>query len=349
MKRITIYDIAKKLDITAATVSRALNNNPRISEGTKKLVRETAVQMNYKQNRLALALKSGKSKNVGVVLPYINRNFFSSVIRGIEEELNPMGYHVIICQTHEDEKKEIETVQNLLNAQVDGILISISRKTKTIDHFKQVLKKNVPLIFFDRKTDIEGVSSVTLDDHKASYKATQHLIDQGCTKIAHLSVDRSLQIYQNRFEGYKQALVDNGLDFVPEYVAGLKSEIEGGKEAAQKLMELENPPDAIFSSSDFGALGAIQYLKGMGIRIPEDFCVVGFSNEPFTQFMELPISSVDQSPLLMGKTAAKAFLEQIDSKDVKIEKRMVLAPTLEIRKSSLKQPVLVTKKQSSLE
>ncbi|HET8735316.1 MAG TPA: LacI family DNA-binding transcriptional regulator [Pricia sp.] len=342
-KKTTIYDIAKKLDITAATVSRALNDNPRISEDTKKLVKETAVQMNYKQNRLALALKSGRSKNVGVVLPYINRNFFSSVIRGIEEELNPIGYHVIICQTHEDEKKEIDTVQNLLNAQVDGILISISRKTKTNEHFRQVLKKNVPLIFFDRKTDIEGVSSVTLDDYEGAYKVTQHLIDQGCTKIAHLSVDRSLQIYQNRFEGYKQALEDNGIDFYPEYLLGLKSEIEGGKEAAKKLMQLENPPDAIFSSSDHGALGSIQYLKEVGIRIPDDFCVVGFSNEPFTQFMELPISSVDQSPLLMGKTAAKVFLEQIDSKDVKIEKRMVLAPTLKIRTSSLKQPILVTK------
>ncbi len=342
-KKTTIYDIATKLNITAATVSRALNNNPRISEDTKKLVRKTAVQMNYKQNRLALALKSGKSKNVGVVLPYINRNFFSSVIRGIEEELNPMGYHVIICQTHEDAEKEIETVQNLLNAQVDGILISISRKTRTNEHFKQVLKKNVPLIFFDRKTDIEGVSSVTLDDYEGAYRVTQHLIDQGCSKIAHLSVDRSLQIYKNRFKGYKQALLDNGMDFNPDYLVGLRSEIEGGKEAAQKLMELENPPDAIFSSSDFGALGAIQYLKETGIRIPDDFCVVGFSNEPFTQFMELPISSVDQSPLLMGKTAAKVFLEQIDSKDVKIEKRMVLAPMLEIRKSSLKQPILITK------
>jgi LacI family transcriptional regulator len=342
-KKTTIYDIAKKLGVTAATVSRALNDNPRISEDTKKLVRDTAIEMNYKQNRLALALKSGKSKNVGVVLPYINRSFFSSVIRGIEEELNPMGYHVIICQTHEDGKKEIETVQNLLNAQVDGILISISRNTKTVDHFRQVLKKNVPLIFFDRKADMEGVSSVTLDDYKGAYNVTQHLIDQGCKKIAHLSVDRSLRIYQKRFEGYKQALEDNGMDFNPEYLVGLKSEIEGGKEAAKKLMELANPPDAIFSSSDLGALGAIQYLKDLGTRVPEDFCVVGFSNEPFTQFMELPISSVDQSPLLMGKTAAKMFLEQIDQKDVKIEKRMVLAPTLEIRKSSLKQPILATK------
>lgn len=335
-RKTTIYDIAKELNITAATVSRALNNNPRISSATRKLVLQTAEKLNYKQNRLAVALKSGKSKNVGVVLPYINRNFFSTVIRGIEEELNPMGYNVIICQTHENEKKEIDTLQNLLDAQVDGILISISRQTRSTEHFEQVLKKNVPLIFFDRKKNIEGVSSVTLDDYQGAYQATRHLIDQGCSKIAHLTVDRSLEIYQHRFEGYQHALIDNGMRFIPDYLLSLKSEIEAGKDAAKKLMALANPPDAIFSSTDLGALGAIQYLKSMGVKIPEDFCVVGFSNEPFTQFMELSITSVDQSPLLMGKTAAKVFLEQMGSQNVKIEKRMVLAPTLEIRKSSSK-------------
>lgn len=335
-KKSTIYDIAKELNITAATVSRALNDNARISADTIKLVKETAKRLDYRQNRLAQALISGKSKNVGVVLPYINRTFFSNVIRGIEDELNPMGYHVIICQTHEDEKKEINTIQNLLNAQVDGIIISISRETKDTEHFIQVLKKDIPLIFIDRKIDLDAVSSVTLDDYQGAYEATKHLIDQGCTKIAHMTVDRSLQIYQKRFEGFRQALLDNGMDSKVDHVIALKSDFEEGKEAAKKLMGLPNPPDAIFSSTDLGALGAIQYLSSIGVRIPEDFCVVGFSNEPFTQFMELSISSVDQSPLLMGKTAAKVFLEQMDSNMVKIEKRMVLSPTLIIRESSLK-------------
>ena len=333
-KKTTIYDIAKVLNITAATVSRALNDNPRISEDTKKMVLKVAAQLNYKQNKLALALKSGKSKNVGVVLPIVNRNFFSNVIRGIEEELNPMGYNVIISQTHDDEKKEMVIIQNLLNAQVDGIIMSIARQTKSTEHFKQILKKNIPLIFFDRKKDIKGASSVTLDDYSGAYEATQHLIDQGCTKIAHFTVDRSLEIYKNRFGGYKQALLDNGIVFNDTYVLGLESNIDAGREAAKTLMELPDPPNALFSASDLAALGAIQYLKDNGIRIPEDFCVVGFSNEPFTQFMELTISSVDQSPLLMGKTAAKVFLEQMDAANVKIEKRVVLSPSLKIRKSS---------------
>ncbi|WP_282053470.1 LacI family DNA-binding transcriptional regulator [Maribacter luteus] len=333
-KKTTIYDIAKALNITAATVSRALNDNPRISKDTKKLVLATAEKLNYKQNSLALALKSGKSKNVGVILPIINRNLFSNVIRGIEEELNPMGYNVIICQTHDDEKKEADIIQNLLNAQVDGIIMSIARYTKNTEHFEQILNKNIPLIFFDRKIDVKGASSVTLDDFRGAYEATQHLIEQGCTKIAHFTVDRSVEIYQKRFEGYKQALLNNGIVFNPEFVLDLESKIESGKDAAKKLMALDNAPDAIFSSSDLGALGAIQYLKSIGVRIPQDFCVVGFSNEPFTQFMELTISTVDQSPLLMGKTAAKVFLEQMNSENVKIERRMVLSPSLKIRKSS---------------
>lgn len=337
-EKITIYDIAKKLNITAATVSRALNNNPRISASTRKLVMETAVEMNYKQNKLALALKSGKSNNVGVIVPHINRTFFSSIIRGIEEELYPHGYHVIICQTYEIENKEIETINTLLNAQVDGILMSISKATIGIEHFNRVLDKNIPLIFFDRKKNIEGVSTVTIDDFKGGYEATKHLIEQGCKRIAHLSGDRSLEIYNDRFEGYKQALKENNIPFDERYVLQTKSDVEAGKKAINKLLKLKERPDAVFSSSDYIALGVIQQLKAKGIKVPEEFCVVGFSNEPFTKFMELSITSVDQSPMEMGKMAARVFLEQVnDAQNVKIEKKVVLVPELHIRKSSLKK------------
>jgi LacI family transcriptional regulator len=338
----TIYDIAKKLDITAATVSRALNNNPKISESTRKLVLETAAKMNYKQNRLALALRSGKSYNVGVIVPRIDSNFFASTIRGIEEELHPNKYNVIICQTHENEIREIENINTLLNAQVDGILISIINESKENEKIIQrVLEKNVPLIFFDRKKNIDGVSSVTINDFEGGYIATKHLIDEGCKRIAHFCGDQSLEIYENRYKGYKQALLDNGIAFDENYVVLTKSNVEMGAMCAEKLLKLKNPPDSIFSSSDFAALGAIQEIKAQGIRIPEDFCVVGFGNEPFTKFMELSISSVDQSPLEMGKMAAKVFLEQINNNEnLKIEKKVVLTPELHIRKSSSRNSIL---------
>ncbi len=336
MEKSTIYDIAKELNISAATVSRALNNNLKISSATRKLVIETASRMNYKQNKVALALKSGKSNNVGVIVPRIDSNFFASIIRGIEDELHPQGYHVIICQTHENEKREIENINTLFNAQVDGILLSISNTTKENENiFKKLLNKNTPIIFFDRKMNIEGASSVTINDFEAGYIATKHLIDKGCKKIAHFSGDQSLEIFENRFKGYKQALLDNNLKFIEEYVIRIKSSVDQGINAAKTLLSLENRPDAIFSSSDFASLGAIQEIKKQGIKIPEDFCVVGFGNEPFTKFMELSISTVDQSPLEMGKMAAKVFLEQTKNNDnLKIEKKVVLTPELQERDSS---------------
>lgn len=335
-QKTTIYDIAKALDITAATVSRALNNNPKISEVTRKLVLDTAAKMNYKQNRLAQSLRSGKSNNVGVIVPRIDSNFFASVIRGIEEELRPEGYHVIICQTNEDELRQIENITTLLNAQVDGILMSISNVSEENDHIiKNVVNKNVPLIFFDRKKEMQGVSSVTINDFQGGYLATKNLIEQGCKRIAHLTGDQSLEIFENRNKGYKKALLDSGLECNDEYVFQTKSNVDAGRQAVDKLLSMNPAPDGIFSSSDFAALGAIQELKERGIKIPEEFCVFGFGNEPFTRFMELSISSVDQSPLEMGKMAAKVFLEQINNTDnIKIEKKVVLNPALHIRKSS---------------
>ena len=337
-EKITIYDIAKKLNITAATVSRALNNNPKIKDSTRELVIETAALMNYKQNKLALALKSGRSNNIGVIVPRIDSNFFGSVIRGIEEELYPHGYQVIICQTHENPRRENENLHTLIDAQVDGILMSVTDVTdENNEAFHNVLQKNVPLIFFDRSKDIRGVSSVTINDFKGGYLTTKHLINEGCKYIAHLSGDQSLDIFKNRFLGYKQALLDNEIAFREEYVIPVKSSVESGKKAIDLLLQLETPPDALFSSSDFAALGAIQELKERSINIPDEFCVAGFSNEPFTKFMELSITSVDQSPLEMGKMAARVFLEQVDkTKTIKIEKKVVLAPELHIRKSSTK-------------
>ncbi|AWM15367.1 LacI family transcriptional regulator [Flavobacterium sediminis] len=334
-KKVTIYDIAKELNITAATVSRALNNNPNISQATRELVLKTASKMNYEQNKLALALKSGKSNNVGVIVPRIDSNFFGSVIRGIEEELNPHGYHVIICQTDGLEEKEASNIEALLNSQVDGILISTSSSDITI--FDRVLKKEVPLIFFDRTKNIKKVSSVTINDFEAGYKATDHLIQTGCSKIAHFSGDLNIEIFKDRFLGYKQALLDNGIDYIEDYVIPTKSSIEAGKSNILKLLNLENPPHAVFSSSDFAALGAIKELRKLNIRIPENFSVVGFSNEPFTRFMELPITTIDQFPLEMGKHTAKVFLEQINNNSkTRIEKKVVLDPELIIRKSSKK-------------
>lgn len=335
-KKTTIYDIAQKLNITAATVSRALNNNSKISLATRELVQKTALKMNYEQNKVALALKSGKSYNIGVIVPRVDTNFFGSVIRGIEEVLYPKGYHVIICQTHDIETREIDNISTLVNAQVDGILMSISSPHIDTNIFNQVLKKNIPLIFFDRKKDIDGVSSVTINDFEGGYKVTKQLIDQGCKRIVHINGNKKIEIFQERCRGYKQALKDNGLEFNDSFVIETKSNVEEGRRVAKLLLAMDTLPDGVFSSSDFTALGIIQELKNNSVRIPEDICVAGFANEPFTKFMELSITSVDQSPIEMGQMAAKVFLEQVDSNGIKIEKKVVLDPKLLVRNSSLR-------------
>ncbi len=340
-KKVTIYDIAKKLNLTGATVSRALSNNPKISAATRELVIKTAKEMDYRPNRLALALKSGKSQTIAVIVPRINRVFFSTIIKSIEDELSMHGYHVIICQTYDTKAKETENIDTLLNLQIGGILMSISNAmnkngSKEVDQINRILEKNVPLIFFDRKKDINGVSSVTIDDYQGGYIATQHLIDQGCKKIAFLSGDQFLEIYKERFRGYKQALIDNDISFRDDFAFEVENSIEAGKKAINILMKLKNPPDAVFATSDDVALGAIQELNSKGIQVPEKVCVSGFSNETFTEHMG--ITSVDQFPLEMGKIAAEIFLEQATANSqVKTEKKVVITPKLHIRKSTSKK------------
>ena len=336
-KNTTIYDISKKLDISVATVSRALNDHPRISQATKELVAATAKEMNYKQNNLAKALQSGETKTVGVIVPYINTNFFSSVIRGIEEELSPHGYRVIICQSHEDVNIEKKQLTTLLHTQVDCIFISISRNTSDMEYIKKIIATtNTPIIFFDRKKDIPGISTITIDDHKGAYLATEHLIKQGYKMICHFSGDQNLEIYQNRLNGYIDALKNNNLPVIQENIINTGSSIEEGIHAVKSLWKRKIKPDAIFSASDFTALGACKELKNLKLKIPQDIGVIGFSNEPFTQFMELSISSVDQTPVLMGKISGNVFLESIkdNSSGISIEKKLVLTPTLHIRQSS---------------
>ena len=337
-KKPTIYDIAKKLNLSGATVSRALNGNPRISEATRKKVLETALSLNYQQNNLARALQSGKSFSVGVIVPTININFLSTVIKGIEEELNKSGYHVIICQSQEDELKEIENINTLLNAQVDGILLSSCNFSK--ENLKQtlnvVLSKNIPVVFFDRMMEVEGTSSVSLDDKLGGYLATKELIKQGAKRIAHFAGNRAMELYNDRYKGYLQALEESNIAFNKEYVIQVASKTEDGKAAIKKLLALENPPDALFSSSDFAALGAIQQLKEFKINVPNDFCVFGFGNEPFTQFNELSISSIDQSPEVMGIKTAQVFLDKMLKKTAD-DKKIILKPTLKLRDSSKKK------------
>jgi LacI family transcriptional regulator len=336
--QVTIHDIARMLNISASTVSRALSGNPRISRSTRDKVKKLAEKLNYQPNVVASNLRTGKSRTIGIVVPHINRNFFSNVIGGIEETASNADYRVIITQTYESHEKEVENIKALINARVDGILVSVSGGTKTYNHYELVKKRGIPLLFFDRTIDEIKTSRVMIDDFRAAYKAVRHLIEEGFKNIAHFAGPQHINIYRERFTGYQEALKEGGILFSEEFLFIDNLTEKKGWKAAEKLMKLKNRPDAIFSASDISALGAIKYLKEKGYRIPEDMAIVGFANEPFTSIMEPGLTSVDQKGYLIGVTVANLFFEEIlKPSESGLFKKIIIEPELIIRESSLKK------------
>lgn len=335
--RTTIHDIARELNVTASTVSRALKGNSTISEPTRKAVLAVAKKLNYKPNHIAAALRSGRSNIIGVIVPAADRSFFAKVIRGIEDEVAKAGYSVIVCQTYEDYEKEKEVLDTLLRTRVDGIIASIAKQSTQFDHYRRLREEEVPLVLFDRKVESLGVGAVTIDDFRGAYLATEHLIQQGCRRIAHFAGPQHIDIYKKRLQGYRQAMEDQGLPLSDDLILDCPSDVETGKACAAKLLQLSYPPDAIFSSSDYAALGAMQFLKNRHINIPREMAIVGFANEPFTSYVEPALSTVDQHSHRMGRHAARLFLQEIASPQNDDPRKTILQPELIIRASSLKK------------
>lgn len=338
--KVTIHDIARKLNITASTVSRALKDHPRISEETKKAVLKVAQKLNYQPNHIAAALRNGRSKILGIIVPNVDRSFFSSVVYGIEEIATKAGYNVMICQSHEDYKKEVATVEALLNAQVDGVIVSYAKETENFGHFNKIKARGIPLVMFDRANDDLEVSHVVVDDHQGAYKAVEHLIDQGCKRIAHFTSGRNISIYKERLRGYKDALLANKIPFDQELVIESNMQLEDGRKSMLTLLKQGASADGIFSASAFGAMGALQVCREKNISVPEEVAIVGFSNEIFSSFSNPSLSSIEQHSLQMGNTAAEMFFDQLQAKlDNKkfVPQKIVLKPTLIIRESSLRK------------
>ncbi|WP_161890444.1 LacI family DNA-binding transcriptional regulator [Pontibacter russatus] len=335
--KVTIHDIAQKLNITASTVSRALHNNPRISEATRKAVHKAARQMNYQPNNIAAALRHGRSHIIGIIVPTADRAFFASVVRGIEEVANKLDYKVIICQSYDNYEKEIQTIDALLSARVDGIIASIGKNTEVFDHYKKIQQEGIPLVLFDRTTDLLEVSQVMIDDYLGAYQVVEHLVQQGCRRIAHFTSPRKVSIFKERLRGYADALKDNGIAYDEELVVKSNLQLEDGRESMQQLLQLRHRPDAVFSASDYGAMGAMQVLKENKIKIPEEVALAGFSNEPFTCFTDPALTTVDQFSLTMGKRTAQLFFEHLKADDRKpLPQKIVLKPELIVRESSLR-------------
>jgi len=337
-KRTTIYDIAEKLNITASSVSRALNNSSYVNEATKKLILKTAEELNYKRNTLASNLRKGQTKTIGVVVPRINQNFFSNVIAGIEEATYQKNYNLIICQSNESHEKEIKCVNTLINQHVDCIVISVSVDSNDYQHLQNVLDQGIQLIQFDRVADELETLKVINDNEQASFEAVCHMIEQGYKKIALLEGPQNLNIFRQRKEGYLNALKKYNMPIREEFIIANAWTKELGAEATRKLLSLTDLPDAIFAStSDFSALGVLEVANDLAIKVPSELGICGYSNEAFTEITSPSITTIDQFSVYMGKTVANLYFQEMENNDtVVIPKIISIKPKLMVRGSTLK-------------
>ena len=335
LEKVTIIDIAKELNITAATVSRALNDHPAISDETKQRVAEVAQRLNYKTNKIASSLRSGKSHAIGVLIPSAEIKFFGSVVHGIEQMANLHGYNVLIYQTNESRDYEVKGIETFLSARVDGILVSIAKETTDYSHFIEMKTRGMPIVFFDRAIDDLGISSVTINDYKGAFMATDHLIKQGYKKIAHIAGPQHIKLFNDRLKGYMGALQANKIMVDADLIYMGDVSIEAGKRAIKYFLENENKPDAAFAVEDFTALGALKELKDKNIKTPEEFGLIGFANELFGEHITPSLSTIDQQTVLMGKESFKLLLNMISkgSRDT-LPQKIILDPIPIFRNSS---------------
>lgn len=332
-KKTTITEIALRLNISPSTVSRALQDHKRISSETISKVKQMAEKLNYEPNNLASALRNGKSKIIGIIVPIINRHFFASFISGVEEIANSFDYKVIICQTYDDYSNELKTVDALLSAQVDGILASVAKNSFDFSHYQKVLDRKIPLVLFDRETPEIQTSQVVIDDYFAAYTITENLINQGCRNIAHLTSNHKITLYKNRLQGHLDALSDNNIEINPNLIVESALHLEDGRKSMQQLLQLNTNLDAVFSASDYAIMGAMQVCKENGISIPENIALAGFGNEPFTAFTSPEITTVNQKSIEMGIKAAQLFFEMSENKNFTPQK-IILTPEVIFRNST---------------
>jgi LacI family transcriptional regulator len=340
-KKTTIKDIANVLNISAAAVSKALHNDSRISEKTKENVRQVAKKLQYQPNHLASALRSGKSNLVGVIVPRTNSNFFSSVIQNIEEVLNKKGYSIIITQSNESYDKECKSIDTLLYTQVDGIIASMANETIDLSSYEKIKSKGIPLILFDRGENDLNVDYIGIDDYNSSHVIVDHLVKNGCQRIAHIGGYKRTRIYNNRIRGYLDALKKYKLPLDAELLTESDLTIEDGRIKMRQLLSLKTRPDAVYVAGDYAALGALQVLKEHKILVPEEISLVGFGNEPFTDMVTPKITSVNQHSAEIGKQAANTFLKYIENDTIEQSlNKIILIAKLIVRDSSNKKTPL---------
>jgi len=335
-KEVTIYDLARKLNISIATVSRALKDDPVVSKKTKKRIADLAQEMGYRSNNFARNLRTQRTNTIGVIIPRINSNFMSAVIAGMENIATSEGYNLIISQSSESQEKEKANAATLFNNRVDGLLVSLAYDTESMAHFEAFIRKKIPVVFFDRTADQPDSICVQINNTKAAYEATTHLISQGRRRIVHITASQKRNVYVDRLQGYKQALADQHIPFREDHIIVGNLSQEAGAEAAAQIRQIKPLPDAVFVANDNCAVGCMIALKQMGIRIPEDIAFVGFNNDPVSTVIEPNLTTINYPGYEMGQVAARNLIASLNgSAGSQSTNTIILRSELVIRDSSI--------------
>lgn len=338
-KEVTIYDIAKKLNISPATVSRGLQDHPAISKKTKKKINEMVDELGYRTNHFARNLRRQHTKTIGVLVHELNSNFITSVLAGIEKVTTEEGYDIIIAHSSESYEKEAANAENLFDKRVDGLIASLSFDTTNLDHFQPFIDKGVPVMFFDRVEQDGDNTVVIIDNAKCGYLATSHLIEQGCKRIVHVTSSLKRNVYSQRFKGYKDALFDNGVAFDESMLIVGDLTERAGVEAALKVLKMKPLPDGAFITNDFVAAVFMRTLKEHGVTIPDDIAIVGFNNDAIGKLIEPALTTINYPGLDMGEIAARNLINHLKGlSNIHQTNTIIVRSELIVRKSSLKKP-----------
>lgn len=314
-RHVTIYDIAEKLNLATSTISRALKDHHTISDKTIKKVKQTAKEMGFVPNTLAAGLRGNKSRTIGILIPTVTQPFLSSLISGIEIAAQKSEYSVLIMQSHDSYEMEVNLAKSLYSNRVSGVICSLAMETKDTSHFNQFSNNNIPLVFVDRVPRDYDTFRVVINNYLAGYKATKHLIEQGCKRIAHLTAGSEFgTLYNERKRGYMDALIEHELPVDEKLIINLKEmTYEDGVKACNQLFDLKIRPDGLFAPGDILAVSAVQTAKKRGIKIPEEFAVIGFNDDPISKIIEPNISTITHPAEKMGKAAAELIIKNLKS------------------------------------
>jgi len=333
--KVSMDDVAKLAEVSKATVSKVFNNDESISQATRNKVLEAAKKFDYRPSLIPGALKTRKTKAIGLILPNVMNPFFPGIIKGVEDVAVESGYMVIFCNSDERLKKEALYFQMFEDRWVDGIIISgvTGKSREEKEYIQRLHKKGIPVVFIDREIESYFTSVVMIDNGGAAFKGTEHCLDLGHKRIGFISASLDIKIFTDRFKGYQKALEENGIEFDQSLVIEGNQTIQSGKEATKQLLSLDDPPTAIFAVNDLIAIGVLKEIQERGLKVPEDISVIGFDDIPLASLVNPALTTIAQPIYEIGREAVNLLIKNIEKKGL-TKSKIILDTKLIVREST---------------